>query len=377
MMAMLPVVVVGPFSGALVDRWNRRLVMMAADSTIAVLTVVLAYLFSTDLVQVWHIYAIVFARATAEGFHWPAMQASTSLMVPEKHLARIAGLNQTLWGAMGIVAPPLGALLLSLVPLHLVLTINTATALVAVLPLVFIAVPQPRRNPADRGRMTVWGDLREGLRYIRGWQGLFIVMLAAMLMNLASSPTYALMPLLVTKHFGGGVGELGAINSAFGLGMTWGGLALSAWGGFQRRILTSVMGLIVLGLGTFAVGLAPPSAFWLGLAGMFVAGAMNPMVQGPLFAIIQAKVAPDMQGRVLSLLGSMAAAMIPVGMIIAGPVADLLGVRIWYLIGGAVCFAIGGTSFLIPPVMHLEDHRPVLAAAEGRPASAAAAASDE
>ena len=108
-----------PFAGALIDRWNRRLVMIIADGSIALVTLVLVILFATNLVQVWHIFVVLFLRAAGSMFHWPAMQASTSMMVPEKHLSRVAGINQAISGGLNIAAPPLGALLMSLISTEL------------------------------------------------------------------------------------------------------------------------------------------------------------------------------------------------------------------------------------------------------------------
>ena len=107
LVAILPGVVLGPFAGALVDRWNRRIVMMAADGFIALATLGLAVLYALGAMQIWHVYVIMFLRSLGGASHWPAMQASTSLMVPEEHLARVAGLNQTMQGALNIVAPPI------------------------------------------------------------------------------------------------------------------------------------------------------------------------------------------------------------------------------------------------------------------------------
>ena len=117
LVAVLPGIVIGPFAGALVDRWNRRLIMIVADSLIALVTLWLIYLYATGRMQVWQVYVAMFLRAALGGFHWPAMQSSTSLMVPKEHLARVAGLNQTMMGVMNIISPPLGALLLSVLPL--------------------------------------------------------------------------------------------------------------------------------------------------------------------------------------------------------------------------------------------------------------------
>ncbi len=132
MVAMLPSIVLGPVAGALVDRWPRRQVMILADSLIALVTLGLAWIAWLGVLAPWHIYLAMFLRALAGAFHWPAMQASTSLMVPREHLPRVAGMNQTLQGLMSIVAPPLGALLLGLMPLSGILGLDVGTALMAV-----------------------------------------------------------------------------------------------------------------------------------------------------------------------------------------------------------------------------------------------------
>lgn len=359
--AVLPQVVIGPVAGALVDRWNRRAVMIVADTLIALSTVALIVLFLMGQMQVWHIYVVMFWRSTLGAFHWTAMQASTSLMVPHEQLARVAGLNQMLSGAMGIIAPPLGALLMSLLPLHLVLSVDIATAAVAVLPLLFFTIPQPERAAeavaAGAGPAAVLADMRAGLRYVAGWPGLLAIMLLAMILNFLISPAFSLMPILVTKHFGGGALQLGTLESAWAIGIVGGGLALGAWGGFKKRALTSMFGVIGMGVGILMIAAAPAPLFWLAVGGMFFAGFMNPMANGPLFAMLQTIVAPEMQGRVMSLLGSGSAAMMPLSLLIAGPVADAVGVRPWYLVAGATCVVVGLVALNIPAIMNAEHHR--------------------
>lgn len=117
LVAMLPQIVIGPFSGALVDRFSRRWVMILADGATALSSVVLAYLFWANVVAIWHVYLIMAFRSIGGGFQWPAMSASTALMVPEQHLTRVAGLTQTMQGVTNIVSPPLGAILLALLPM--------------------------------------------------------------------------------------------------------------------------------------------------------------------------------------------------------------------------------------------------------------------
>jgi MFS transporter, DHA3 family, macrolide efflux protein len=323
----------------------------------ALAIVLLALLFSFDAVQVWHVYVVVFVRAACGAFHWPAMQASTTLMVPEEHLARVAGLNQALQGLGSIAAPPLGALLLSVVPMQGVLAVDVLTAILAISPLLFVHVPQPERTAAtsQASRPSMVADVREALRFLRAWPGILMIIAIAVLVNLLVFPALSLQPLLVTEHFGGDLLQLAWLQSAFGVGMVSGGVTLSVWGGFKRRSLTGLLALALSGAGLAAIGVAPANAFPLALGAMFFAWFMNPIANGALMAVLQIIVPADMQGRVFTLLQSAAGAMIPLGLVIAGPLADVLGVRIWFLLAGVTTAVMGIGALFVPAITRLDD----------------------
>ncbi len=361
LIGLLPQVVLGPISGAFVDRWNRRVTMIVADSIIALATLGLALLFWLGDAQVWQVYLLMFIRSVAGGFHWPAMQASTSLMIPKEHLARIQGINQMLNGGLNIASAPLGALLLEYLPMGGILAIDVSTALLAIVPLFFIPIPQPERraspDEAPQEKTSVWQDFVAGLRYVREWPALVLILVMAMLINFLLNPAGTLQPILVTKHFNGDAIHLAAMESTWGIGVILGGLTLSAWGGFKRRIATSMVGLLGIGAGSLVIGLLPPTGFTIAVGAMFLLGFTMPITNGPLIAAIQAAVDPEMQGRVFTLVGSFASAMSPLGLIIAGPVADTLGVQSWYVVGGVVTALMGLAGFFIPALMRFEEGR--------------------
>ena len=203
---------------------------------------------------------------------------------------------------------------------------------------------------------TFWEDFRSGLQYVRSWPGLMILMLLAMVINFLLTPAGALMPILVADYFKGGPLQLGWIEAAFGFGMIVGGLALGAWGGFKKRILTSMLGLLGLGVGFSLIGFVPSNLFWLGVVSAFFAASMVPIVNGPVHAILQSAVEPEMQGRVFTLVGSLASAMAPLGLIVAGPVADAIWVQSWYVIGGLACILMAVVGYSIPAVMNIEEN---------------------
>jgi len=358
LMQMLPQVLIAPIAGALVDRWNRKWVMAVFDSITALFTLLVAILFLLDSAQIWHIYLVMFVRSACGQFQWAAMSASTSLMVPKQHLSRIAGANQTLQGVMNILGPALGALLIAALPMQGVLFIDVSTAFLAVLPLLFFTIPQPVRNgtqttPEADQKSSVWQDLLEGWQYVIGWPSLMAIIFVAMMVNFLINPAFSLLPLVITEHFGMGAYELGFINSAFGVGVILGGLVLSAWGGFKNRIMTSLVALTISGGAILAVGVAPANMYLLAVAGMALFGFLNPMINGPLFSSLQAKVEPEIQGRVFTLLTAGASFASPLGLLIAGPVADATHNQLWFIIGGIATILTGLGSFLMPKILEM------------------------
>jgi DHA3 family macrolide efflux protein-like MFS transporter len=301
----------------------------------------------------------MFVRSVGGAFHWPAMTASTTLMVPKDRLDRVAGLNQTIGGAVNIISPPLGALLLSTLPLHGIMAIDVLTAAFAIVPLFFVHIPQPERSAVAQeaqAKPTLWTDMREGLRYVIGWPGLLGICLLATLLNFTMTPAMSLMPLLVTDHFGGGALQLGWLNSTWGIGLVLGGLLLSAWGGFKKRVVTMLLGVVGLGVGALAVGLTPATIFPLALGALFFGGVMNALCNGSAFALLQQVVAPEMQGRVFALVMTVCNMATPFSLLIAGPLADAVGVRALYVAGGIAQVILGIGGFFVPAIMSLENN---------------------
>lgn len=361
LIAILPQVFLGPFAGAIVDRVNRKVVMIIADLGTALVTLVLVFIAFNGLLQPWHVYIAMFLRSIGAGFHWPAMQSSTALLVPDEHLSRVAGMNQALQGAMNIVAPPMGALLLGAIDLHWVLAIDILTACLAVLPLFFVVIPQPKHaTEMDTSApiKTILADVKEGFLYVWAWKGLMIVLGLAVIINFMINPAFALLPLLVSKHFLGGAMEYSWLESILGIGIVAGGLTLGVWGGFKRKVITSSIGVAGMGLGVMLTGFAPPNMFWLALVGSAIVGFMNPICNGPLFAIIQAKVDKEKQGRVMMMMSSFATAMTPIGMAFAGPLSDKIGIQFWFIAGGVVSILMAVGLLTIREVATLDEQEP-------------------
>ena len=358
LVAYLPEVFLAPIIGTLNDRWNRRIVMLVSDTLVAIAMAGLAGLFWMEIIEIWHIYAVNFLASIGRAFQGLAMITSTPLMVPEKHLARIQGTNQTLHGVLSMGGPPLGALALAVFEIHIILAIDVLTAMLAIGPLIFIMIPQPKRIEEKQSQEDgIWVDMLEGFRYLWRWIGLRNLILIAAVLNIFGNTKMTISPLLITDHFNGGATELGWFNSAWGVGIVLGGLLVGAWGGFRRRIMTTIFGWIVYGIGTILVGIAPHTRFALAITGIALSGVGSSLINAPLRALLQANIDPHLQGRVFGALHSSVQFTTMLGLIVIGPVTDVFGPQPWFLTGGLLTLVLGTTARMIPSVISIEDKK--------------------
>jgi len=353
---LLPQVTLGPLAGTLVDRWDRRKVLIFADGIIALATVILAFLFAFGRVQIWHIYSLMFIRALGGAFHSPAMTASTTLLVPQKHLVRIQGLNGALNGVIGIFSPMLGALLLNLIPMQAIMAIDIGTALFAILPLFFIPIPRPKQKD-EKEVLSILADLADGIKFLWSLPGLWLITLSHAAIYLLMMPAYSLIPIYVTDYLRGGALQLAWLQSSLAVGIVVGGLLLSVWGGFRRQVVTVLLATLISGLSWVVMGVTPQSSFYIAVGAIFLGTTMNSIMVGSVSALGQTIIPPEMQGRLFAISITIINAMSATGLAIAGPTVDRVGVRFWFLLGGIVTTILGIVPFFIPVVMEVEQRK--------------------
>jgi len=354
--ALVPEIIVQPFAGVIVDRLNRKQIIIIADAIIALATLLLGVLFFLDIVQIWFIYAIMLLRAIGGAFHYPAEQASVALMVPEEHLARIAGLNQASRGIINIIAAPLGALVLDLMGVEGALMIDVVTAAIAIGIVAFTTIPQQKKleKNGKGGIGTVLADMRDGFRYLVSWKGLMVLTGMALIFKVALSPAFSLIPLLVYSHLNGTAAQYGLLEVFAGIGIILGGIILGVWGGFKRQVYTMILGGTAVGLGIFLMGTLPAGAFYWSLPAVFLVGLAIPIVDGPISAILQANIDNEYQGRVMTLFGSVINLSGPIGLIAAGPVSDAWGIQIWFITAGVLIFGCMVFGYLNKDLMQID-----------------------
>jgi MFS transporter, DHA3 family, macrolide efflux protein len=353
---LLPQVVLGPFFGPFIDRWDRKKIIIFSDLFTALLTLLLVVLFSTNTVQVWHIYVIMAGRALGNDFQLTALRASISMIVPEKHLLRANGMNQILRGATNIIAPAAGALLMDALKMQWVLSVDIITVIIAVGCLVPLAIPQPPLTvPVIKRNYFV--DLKQGFGYITSRRGLLYLIIIDGVLSFFAAPANALLPLFVTNYFGGDVLKLGWLQTAAGIGIITGGFIIGAWAGFKKRIVTTLVFIMVQAIAVFIFGFATENVFYLALSLRLISGLAGSILIASWQAILQSVVAKDMQGKVFSLENSFAPLMMLLSLAIAGPITDIIDLRaIWY-ISAAVIFIITGLAFFSRDLMNIENKK--------------------
>lgn len=318
-----PTILLSPVAGALVDRWNRRLVLILSDLSAGMATLVVLLLYSAGSLQLWHLYVAGFLAGAFQAFEYPAYAASITVMVPKRHYARASGMLELAWSASAVLAPLLAGILLGKIGITGIMAIDVVTFVFAIGSLLLVSIPQPAKSKAGlEGEGSIWKESFYGFRYIRVRPSLLGLLLLYALVNLIDYAGFTLFAPMLLARTGGDELVLGSVQSAGAIGAVVGGVLLSVWGGPKRRIHGVLIGWALSGIGLVFMGLGQGMPVWL-LAG-FVYAFFEPIVNGSDQAIWQSKVAPDVQGRVFATQMLISQITMPVAMLLAGPLADLV-----------------------------------------------------
>lgn len=316
-----PLLIVTPIAGVMVDRYNRKLMMMVSDLTAGLATLSILSLHYFGLLEVWHMYAAAVFQGLGNAFQWPAYSAAISTMLPKEQYGRANGMMSLVEMGPGVLAPLLAGSLLPLLGLTGILSLDVITFLLAVAILLFVHVPQPRRT--EEGLQNQGHILKEaayGFRYIFARRSLLGLQLVFFFGNLFSGIAYTVLAPMILLRTGNDSASLGFVQSAGAIGGVIGGIAMSAWGGFRRRVHGVLAGWVISSFFFAVMGLGTGLPVWV--AASALSALVIPLINGSNQAIWQAKVSPDLQGRVFSARTLIAWLTNPISPIIAGTLAD-------------------------------------------------------
>jgi DHA3 family macrolide efflux protein-like MFS transporter len=339
----LPTFFLSPFAGVWADRYNRKTLIMLSDSFIAVTTLILAILFLMGYESMGLLFVMSAMRAVGSSIQTPAIGAFIPQIVPEDKLTKVSGINGSLQAMVMLMSPMLSGALLSLTSIKVIFFIDVFTAAIAVLVmLLFLQVPAHAKAQGSQ-EVSYFKDFRDGITYIKNHTYVKKFFIFCAFFFFLAAPVAFLTPLQVTRNFGDGVWRLTTIEVAFSLGMMLGGLIMASWGGFKNKVHTMTLSSLLIGICTFALGVV--QGFWLYILIMAIVGLSIPFFNTPSTVLLQEKVEVDFLGRVFGVLGMISSSMMPLGMLIFGPIADVIQIE-WLLIGTGFLLFIQG-FFLI------------------------------
>ncbi|TVX93141.1 MFS transporter [Paenibacillus agilis] len=333
----LPQIIISLFAGVWVDRYNRKKMIMLSDGIIAAATLILAILFFTGYKSVWLLFIVLLIRSAGTGIQTPAINALIPQIVPKEHLMKVNGIHSTISSLMMVLSPAASGAILSVATLETTLLIDVITAVIGISILFTISIPAYLQTE-NQNKSNLQGIV-EGFVYLKNHAFIKQLLILLIVIMILASPAAFLTPLMVSRSFGAEMWRLTASEMTFGIGAVIGGTLIATWGGFRNRMHTTAVACALYGLMMIGLGVAP--LFYVYLICNLLIGITMPCFNTPITVLLQEKVEPSMHGRVFSFVQIASSCALPLGMIIFGPLADIVKVES-LLIGTGICVLLCG-----------------------------------
>lgn len=336
----IPQVLISLFAGVWADKYNKKTLIILADGAIACSTLIIAVLFLTGIDSMWLLFLVLVIRSFGSGIQTPTTTSFIPEIVPEEKLMRVNGVNSSIQSIMLILSPAASGALLANVDLGYIFFIDVITAVIGITIFSFVRVNYQKRG---KEKVDYFASIKEGISYTRNHRLVSRLMVYLLLANVLIAPLAILTPLLVTRSFGADPWYLTLNEMVFFIGNIVGGIVISAWGGFKNKMHTIGIGCLICGALSVLLGLPFPFTaylIWMGLCGVTM-----PMFNTPFITLFQETVDADKQGRVFSLISVVTGAIMPLAMIVFGPLADY--VKIEYILIVTGLLFIAGTVFMM------------------------------
>lgn len=338
----LPQILISLFAGVLIDRYDRKKMIMLSDSLIAISTLILALSFLFEQNNTWILFAVLIVRSAGTGVQTPSVNAIIPQIVPQEHLMKIGGINSTVSSMMMFLSPAISGALLSVAPITIVLLIDVVTAIIGVSITATIKIkPYEKTHTAATSGIL---QIKEGFDYLKKNQFVRNLIIFQMIVLFLISPSAFLTPLMVSRTFGMEVWRLTASEMTYSLGMVFGGLIITTWGGFKNRINTTLLAGAAYGAVMIGLGIAPTFIIYLILNTTI--GIASPCYNTPITVSIQEKVVPEMHGRIFSLMQIATSCALPLGMAFFGPLADFIQIQWLLMIAGGLVLIVSFLKWL-------------------------------
>jgi DHA3 family macrolide efflux protein-like MFS transporter len=329
----LPQIIVTPFSGVISDRWNKKAIIAISDSMQAALTFLLFVFFLFDMQNIVFILVINTFRAASFAFQLPAVSSLIPVMVPRDNLSRVNGMNFLSSGLIFSIGPMIAATLLALIPeTELIFLLDIVTFVIAMVPLIIIKIPKIHQITEEAAKKSMYKDFKTGLLTVKMVPGLLAMIVFAMIWNFIFRPWAVLLPNFIRDFHEGSAIDLAIIMTASQVGNITGSLIISVKKTWKHKIKINIIGAIVTFICQIPAILAPRGNFILIIISMIPAWILFPITVSTYLAILQTVVTKDKIGRIMSIDHMISMAIAPIGALVAGPLALLMGIQNLFLI---------------------------------------------
>jgi MFS transporter, DHA3 family, macrolide efflux protein len=371
---LLPSIIITPISGVIVDRFNRKLLMMLGDTIAVLTTIILLLLLQNNQLQIWHLYLIAAINGIFNQFQYLAYSASVALMVPKQHFTRASSMDFISAYGSNIFAPPLAGYLYKIIGLTGIAGIDIVTFMIAIMSIVLVRIPQVNNFKIEtKNQENIWQQLVFGLRYIFARKSLLALLVANLLFWLPHDIGDSLYSPMILSRTNNDTFVLGNLAAAAGFGGVTGAIIISTWGGFRRKIKGVLLGMIGAGLSKIFFGLGRTP--WIWIPAQFCSSFNFPFNGSSDTAIWLAKVPPNIQGRVFAAQSLLLQFISAFGLLIAGFLADNVftpalaegcslagifgtgagaGIALLYVMCAVCMLLVGLVGFFVPQLRDLE-----------------------
>ena len=364
----LPLALLGPLAGAIVDRISVKTALVASDLFIAAVSTVLALVSLAGPLPIPAILVALFLLSFSNAFYTPAAQSLTPLVAPPQHLTRLAGIQQSAQSLGYIAGTALAAVIYPLFGLTAMIALDVVGALIATAAVLLAKIETPAKQVDAPGQTAedpltsapknplraIAAESLAGLRVLRTHTGLYALLWCGLAFSLIYAPLSALFPNITMEHFGGGTTGSALVEMAFGIGMIAGGALLAATGGFKNRAVSIVGSVAVYGAACLVSGLLGPDGFWGFLVCSLVMGLSAPWYSGPQVALMQERVPAEFMGRVFGLYSGIMSWAMPIGLAFSSLLVDSVGTPTWFALSGAAMIVLAALAAAIPAVRNIE-----------------------
>lgn len=347
-LGMLPMALLSPFVGPLVDRWNKKALLIVPDVVAAIFAIILSVSGGVfHVFPIWLIFVSLLMRSIAQTFQMPTIQSVMPTMVPDKELTKLNGQLGMVQSANMIIAPALGAFLFAIIPLQYLILLDVLGAILGISILIWVQIPNNEKIDAA---LHMLHNTKLGVQQLMHNKGLWYITITGAVFTLLYMPAASMYPLMTMKYFQGTVGQAGFIKALYSGGKLVGGAIIGIWGNWSDRMKPVIIAFFLVGIPTGLSGLLPGNQtgfMWFAILNV-VEGIATPFFNTLLMAMIQQSYPPQQLGRVLGVLNSLMSLTGPIGLIFAGPLADALGVEMLFVIAGIGTVICGIFALMIP-----------------------------